>query len=258
MGSFPHSRFTAMTGAEIDQLAELVRGADLTVRVPWSRGWRLKNLVRHVGIVHRWATRLIVTEARGYRRMRDTDDWPGKPTADEAADWLLAERHPLLDALTSADPDKAMWAWGADKHVRFWSRRMTHETGVHRADAELTLGVAPRFTADIAVDGVSEFLDNLWCARAWRRDMRELCGAGERLELAASDTGDRWTVERTEDGFRWTHHPDGEPGPSEVRVSGSASDLYLLVWNRITPDAEGLAVTGDRALWDHWHRYSAV
>jgi hypothetical protein len=103
-----HTEFKATAGAEIDRLAELVRDVDLTLRVPWSRGWRLKNLLRHVGMVHRWATRLVVTEARGYRRMCDTNDWPADPTAEKAADWLLAGRDPLLDALTSADPDQVM------------------------------------------------------------------------------------------------------------------------------------------------------
>jgi hypothetical protein len=135
---------------------------------------------------------------------------------------------------------------------------MPHETGIHRADAELTLGMDPSFEPDIAVDGVSEFLDNLWCARAWRRDMRELCGAGERIGLAASDTGDRWAIERTEEGIRWTHHPDGQPRSNEVNVTGSARDLYLLVWNRIGVDADGVALAGDRTLWDHWRRYSSV
>jgi hypothetical protein len=32
-----------------------------------------------------------------------------------------------------------MWAWGPDKHARFWSRRMLHETAVHRVTGDPTL-----------------------------------------------------------------------------------------------------------------------
>ena len=40
---------------------------------------------------------------------------------------------------------------------------------------------------------------------------------------------------------------DGDPG---CTVRGSASDLFLFLWNRRTPD--GLDVTGDAALPDVW------
>ena len=32
-----------------------------------------------------------------------------------------------------------MWAWGPDKHARFWPRRLLHETAVHRGDAYLLM-----------------------------------------------------------------------------------------------------------------------
>ncbi len=39
---------------------------------------------------------------------------------------------------------------------------------------------------------------------------------------------------------------------ADCTVEGSASDLYLLLWNRRTVD--GLAVTGDASLLDHWRQ----
>jgi len=247
-----------MAGREIDRLVELVREADLNQRVPWSRTWRLGNLVHHVGAVHRWATDLVRTDARRYRPIRDTDDWPPDPTAPAVAVWLIAGREPLLSALESADPDHKMWAWGVDQHVRFWSRRMTHETGIHRADAQLTVGLSPGFDRVIAADGISEFLDNLWRARAWRRDMGALRGRGETLALSATDTGDRWTIVRSDTGFDWTHHVRGRAPRADVTVSGTVTDLYLLAWKRVRPDHPGIRMRGDAAIYDQWFRYSSV
>ena len=255
---FSHLGFCEVAAAEIGALADLVREADLGARIPWSRTWRLADLVHHVGAVHRWAAGLVRTDARRYRPVRDTDDWPARPTRARAARWLLDGRDPLVDVLAESDPDHPMWAWGADHHVRFWSRRMTHETAVHRADAELALGLVPAFAPDVAGDGVSEFLENLWSARAWRRDMGGLRGEGETVRLDASDTGERWWTVRTPTGFTWGFHAGGRAPRGDVTVSAAVADLYLLVWKRLRPPSPEVTIRGDRSVLDHWFRYSSV
>lgn len=147
--------------------------------------------MHHTGSIHRWATGLVDTRARRMRRIKDTDDWERGLSPAAQAEWLCAGARPLLGALRSADPDEAMWAWGADQRVRFWSRRMVHETGIHRADAELALGLEPWFEPAVAADGVSEFFENLWRARAFRRSIGNPRGNGETLRFAATDTDDQ-------------------------------------------------------------------
>jgi uncharacterized protein (TIGR03083 family) len=247
-----------MAGAEVGTLADLVRDADLSTRIPWSRTWRLGDLVHHVGGVHRWAAALVREEARGYRPIRDTDDWPSDPTSARAARWLLAGRDGLVDVLRERDPDERVWAWGPHHHVRFWSRRMTHETAVHRADAELALGRDPSFSPQLAGDGVNEFLENLWSARAWRRDMGALRGDGESLRFDSTDTGERWRIERNEKGFDWSYHPRPRAPRGDVTVAAPVADLYLLVWKRLRPEAPTVTLRGDRSVFDHWARYSSV
>lgn len=255
---FSHLELCARAGEEVDRVTELVAGADLAAKVPWSRVWRLEELAHHVGAIHRWAAELVATEARRYRPIRETDDWrPGLP-ADDVAGWLRTGGDHLVSVLAAADPERRAWAWGVDQHVRFWSRRMTHETGIHRADAELALGLMPTFDPQVAADGMSEFLENLWKARAWRRDMGALRGAGESVSFVATDVGERWDVERTPAGFSWVHTTSGRRRRSDVTVSGSVSDLYLFVWKRLPPENAGLTVRGDRAGLSHWLRYSAV
>lgn len=255
---FSHLDLCARASQEIDRVAGLVASANLAKKIPWSRVWRLEELAHHVGAIHRWATELVATDARRYRPIRDTDDWrPGLPAAD-VAQWLQTGRIHLVSVLAAADPERRVWAWGVDQHVRFWSRRMTHETGIHRADAELALGLTPTFDPQVAADGMSEFLENLWKARAWRRGMGALRGEGESVSFVATDVAERWDVERTPAGFSWVHATRDRGKRSDVIVTGSASDLYLFVWKRLHPENAGLTVRGDRAGLNHWLRHSAV
>ena len=167
--------------------------------------------------------------------------------------------------LRAADPDARMWAWGPDKHARFWSRRMLHETAVHRADAELSLGIEPHIDPPVAADGIDELLENLPRSRPLR-------GNGEQLHLVATDQPDRWTITRHPTTFTWTHrrpgprgHPDpgahGQPacGPAPaVTANATTAELYLFLWGRRPPTDPRLVVTGDHALLDHWREHAVI
>ncbi|KJY16262.1 hypothetical protein VR46_45300, partial [Streptomyces sp. NRRL S-444] len=76
-------------------------------------------------------------------------------------DWLAESAAEAAEVFAAIDLDAPMWAWGVDQHARFWVRRMLFETLVHRADAELALGIDPHIDRVLAVDGIDEFLTNL-------------------------------------------------------------------------------------------------
>jgi uncharacterized protein (TIGR03083 family) len=161
----------------------------------------------------------------------------------------------LVPVLRAADPEARMWAWGPDKHVRFWPRRMLHETAVHRVDAELALGIEPLVDPAVAVDGVEEFLENLPRSRALR-------GEGERLRLRATDQPEGWTVTLGPERFGWVGgEPDGGAAGAATRavtVQATAAGLYLLLWRRRPPTDARVGVGGDRALLAHWLQHSVV
>ena len=255
-----HGDCCARLDGEVEAFAALIRDGDLAVRVPWSRTWRLANLVHHVGAIHRWATNIVAVDARRYLPVRDTDDWSDEFIDTGADRWLRAGGDRLLSVLQDADPDRRVWAWGVDQHVRFWSRRMLHETGIHRADIELTLGLSRRFDPVAAGDGVSEFLENLWRARAWKRGMGALSGDGQRIVFQAADTGERWLVIRHPKGFDWDRHPAGSRMrvPADATVRAAVADLYLLVWRRLPLDGNTITTRGDDELLRHWYRHSTV
>ena len=67
------------------------------------------------------------------------------------------------------------------------------------------------------------------------------------MVVHAEDTDDRWHLTFTPDGIT-TVRGDG---PADVTMTGDASDLYLVLWNRGKDSA--ITVDGDRELLDLWH-----
>jgi uncharacterized protein (TIGR03083 family) len=147
-----------------------------------------------------------------------------------------------------------MWAWGADQHVRFWSRRQLHETLVHRTDVELALGRAPMAEPAVAADAIDEFLANLRGAAAFSPRVSNLCGGGERLAFRATDEDREWSVTLRPDGF-----DIGEAGRApDATLAASALNLLLVLYRRRPPGTAGVQLAGDGALVDMWLANSAL
>lgn len=237
---------------EIARMADAVRGADLTTRVPTCPDWSLADLVEHAGIVQRWAAEMV-RQLSPERLDRERMDVP-VPEPAARPDWLAAGAAEVVAAFRAADPDAAMWAWGADQHARFWPRRMLHETTVHRADAELALGRDPVIPAEVAIDGIDELLDNLPHAVAFRPHVQELRGDGETIHLHATGAGGEWTIRLEPEGFSVEHdHAKGT-----VAVRGAATDLLLLLYGRRAPSDDRFECFGDDALLNRWLEHSAL
>ncbi|GLW10559.1 hypothetical protein Misp01_56870 [Microtetraspora sp. NBRC 13810] len=225
-------------------MAEVVAGRDLTAPVPTCPGWDLAELVTHTGGVHRWAAYLVDGLAQRFVDRAGLD--PGLPEGRDAYPVWLAEGAPLLSgALEGREGGTPMWAWGADRHVRWWSRRQLHETVVHRADAEIALGLVPEIDEETAEDGVAEFFDLVPRVR-WRDGVRELTGSGETISWQAG-TGAGRLVTLTPEGFE--HEPSGRTGTVTVRTA-TAGELLLLVWGR--RPASHHVVEGDAGLLAWW------
>ena len=252
-GMETHQRCCDLASAEIDRFATVIRGADPATPVPTCGRWTLADLIQHLAQIHRWVAGMVA-ELSLTRHSRKKADLPLPPDPATWADWLAEAQTLLVPVLRAADPEAPMWAWGPDKHVRFWSRRMVHETGVHRVDAELALGLGSWVDPAVAADGVEEFLENLPRSRSLR-------GTGEQLRLVASDRPDRWTIIRHPAAFAWTRgDPESDPpGPAaSVTVRASTADLYLLLWGRWPSTDARYEVAGDRALLAHWQQHAVI
>ncbi len=247
-----HEWFCARAEAEIARMASVAAGASPGTPVPSCPGWTMAKLVKHTGIVHRWAGHIVATRARARTEQRDIE--AGLP-ADEAAypRWLAAGAAPLAAALRSAGPDTVVLAWGAEQRSGWWARRMLHETTVHRADAELALGAWPDIDPVAAADGIEEFLANLPAARRPSQRLAEL-PAGKSLHLHATDSDGEWLVRFGAGGVEWSRGHE----KASAAVRGPAAALLLFTYGRIPGSDARLAVSGDAALLDTWQEKTAL
>ncbi|HWU06675.1 MAG TPA: maleylpyruvate isomerase family mycothiol-dependent enzyme [Streptomyces sp.] len=247
-----YTRYCDEILAETGRLAELVKDADLTRRVPGCPDWNLRELVLHVGRAHRWAGEIT--------RRRAAEEIPGAqvpgsggPAGDDPAalaQWLTAGAATAVDALREAGPDTEVWTWGWERRTAFWARRMTHETVVHRGDAFLAAGAAFEVAPDLAADTITEWLEIVAFVQAQGDpEAAQLRGDGRSLHLHATDVpGAEWLIGLGEDGFTWRHAHE----KATVALRGPLTELMLAFNRRQEPDEGGLEVLGDRELLDFW------
>lgn len=127
---------------------------DLVTPIPTCPGWTMRDLVRHTGGVHRWATAHVVG-----RLLQPVDGLdpvvPVQPEDDVLIEWFVAGHAVLVQALRDADPDLACWTFlPAPSPLAFWARRQAHETGIHRVDAEGPTASITPFPPAFAADGI--------------------------------------------------------------------------------------------------------
>ena len=247
-----HAWFCEAGGAEIAALAKVVGDApDLSASVPTCPDWTVAELARHIGTIHRWATSIVVSQADARPPFPETES-PGS-SADGWAQWLTSGAVPLLAALRSAGPVTPVWTWGPGRTSGWWARRILHETAVHRADAELALGVAdPVIDPVVATDGIDEFLFNLPSARRPYRHLASL-PTGASLHLHATDVDGEWLIRFTESGIVW----ERGHAKATVAVRAPVTSLLLFTYGRI-PGSDGrITVFGDSALLDAWQEKTA-
>lgn len=221
--------------------------ARLDTSVPTCPKWSVRDLVDHLGGVYRWATFHLTTSSTAAtteeeeRRIFAVDGDP--------LELFRASHRGLVAALRDAADDLACWSFlPAPTPRAFWSRRQALETAVHRFDAESADGATEAIDSRLALDGIDELLRGFHARSRSRLVSDPPCS----LSLRATDSGDAWTVQVLEDrrvveeGYRG----------ADCQVSGTASDLYLFLWNRLGRDA--LAVSGSLHVLDVWRERSGI
>jgi uncharacterized protein (TIGR03083 family) len=209
--------------------------AGLAAEVPSCPGWSVADLCWHLGSVHDFWRR-IVAERR--------DSWDGmepseRPADDELVEWYRTGFAATLDALRAADPAQPNWTWADDDHTAgFVIRRMAQETAVHCWDAQQAAGDARPIEAELASDGIDEFLHH------FLGDESEAPPVAGSVHLHCTDVDGEWTIRERDDGFDVTR----EHAKGDCAIRGAASDLLLVLWRRqplstvdVVGDAEAAA-----------------
>ena len=172
--------------------------------VPQYPDWNLIDLAAHTASIHGRTAR-IVTELPAERPPSSR-----LPEGADVLDWAEEMLEIMLAALRGADPGLPCWGFGPSPTVGFWERRMVIETGVHRWDAAHAFGEEDRLIDNVAISGLDEYAD-MWLPHL---------GDVQPLSLLATDLERAW---------------DFDLGPADLRVEGTASDLYLRLMSRPSP-----------------------
>ena len=233
----------------IDERSSAFRAAvaaapSLDVQVPTCPEWTLFDLVQHLGEGRRaWAATVAAGPADAKSAAVGA---PAAPREREALlAWLAASTQELLDALREAGPDRGCWTWWgpaqSPQTTGAVARHQLQEIAVHTYDAQLALGAPQPLPAEVALDGVEEFLSTCSATTsAWPH------------EPAAIDfraTEDRsWRLWLSADGAKAATAAGEDPAAADASAQGAASELVLVFYGRVPVDS--LKLDGDRRLFD--------
>jgi uncharacterized protein (TIGR03083 family) len=240
----------ALERAGLD-FADAAEKAGFDAQVPTCPEWTVRDLVQHVGYVHRWAAAYV----RDRRVAVLTDDEEESAVGPMPADadlipWYQASHLELVDLLRASDPSLACWHFlPADTPLGFWARRQAHETIIHRADMQATVGTIAAVPSDVGRDGIDELLMGFYATRGRRLRTDDPCT----LIVEAVDIPGTWTVRMTPEGATITRDPTPD---ADCVLRGPAAELYLALWNR--RDTTDLHVEGDPAVLARWRERATI
>lgn len=235
----------------LDALAEnsvallaAVRAAGASAPVPGCPDWTGADLAWHIGEVQDFWGWVVRERSMAPAEYED----PSRPESEDAeqsfADILTfasAAAAELHRVLTEADPETPIWNWtGRDQTASWVVRRMAQEVAVHRFDAERTAGRDHRLDAELAADGIDEFLT--YFQPSTSSDAASLAGS---VHLHVTDADGEWTVRPGDDSAAIVTR---EHTKADTAMRGPAHDLLMTLWRRVPVDT--VDVFGDRALAD--------
>lgn len=231
--------------------AELFRDVDQSNPVPTCPGWTLGQLLRHVGRGDRWAAQIVHDRLEDYLDPRTVEGGKPPPDPADAASWLSGGAQRLIDAVELTGPETPVWTFLGARPAGWWVRRRLHETAVHRADAALATGTDFALDANVAADGITEWLERV-AVQAGSQGAPLPLQEGDTLHLHATDPGlgeaGEWTVRVDEGAIAWAH----EHGKGSAALRGGASELLLAILRRVALADTGIELFGDDAVWQNW------
>lgn len=232
-----------------ERLAEAAESAGLDASVPTCPRWQVRDLLAHLGGVHRWAAS-YVSSGRSHPGTREEEAAFFTKVRDDAlVGWFREGHRALVEALSAADETTTCWTFlPAPSPLAFWARRQAHETAVHRADAESAISAVPQWDPAFAVDGIDELLNGFLN----RPKGRLVADPPMSMAIVATDIDAAWTVHIEPD----TRRIVSGQRPADLTLAGTASNLYLLLWNRA--GAERVDMRGDPAVLELWRTRATV
>jgi uncharacterized protein (TIGR03083 family) len=220
-------------------LAEAAEGAGPAAPVAGCPGWDVAELVWHVTEVHYFWADIVAGS------LADPEAVPALERPDGFPALLVRYRagvERIAEVLADADPATPVWTWARQKDAAFVIRHQAQETAVHRWDAEQAAGRSFTIEPALAADAVDEFFEHTAARR--REGVPPVGGA---VHLHATDTPGEWTVSEDASGALVVERGHAR---GDAALRATASDLLLLLYRRIGPEAE--ARHGDAAVLERF------
>ena len=242
------AEYIGWVASEGELFASAAGRGELNVDIPPCPGWDMRELVRHLGLIHLWAAGHVAFphEEPDSVELHDLAGfWPDLAAWPDDADlisWYRDTHGNLVRVLESAPADLDCHTFlPAPSPLAMWARRQASEIAIHRFDAEMSRGVTSQFDPQFA----SDMLDELLCGFGPRGRPLDIESARV-IHVHTDDTNEDWYVtlgpERTDTARQGSE--------ADLTLIGTAAELYLLLWNR-TPDSS-VTMTGDSELMNLW------
>jgi uncharacterized protein (TIGR03083 family) len=229
-------------------LAGIAATADLTTTVPTCPDWTLRQLITHVGRAHRWAAAIVATQAAEPIPFREVPDGRLPDDPAERPAWIRDGAALLAETVTAGSGP--VWTHFGPGPASYWARRMAHETAVHRADGQITVGIRPVIDPVVAADGIAEWLGFLPDGTAGDQAGQPApVPEGKVVHFHATDAADgEWLIRGVPGGVTVA----AGHGKGDLALRGPASAILLVMLRRLPPGDPAVEVIGDRSLLEAW------
>ncbi|MFK7918636.1 MAG: maleylpyruvate isomerase family mycothiol-dependent enzyme [Ilumatobacter sp.] len=234
---------------------DMVRSNDHATPVPSCPGWTVGDIADHMADCWNFWSHVVGNGITDRGKLQTIEGRTGS-TGNELVEWLAATHQALDSALRVAPTTQPAWSWAGSKLDVAWvSRRMTHESAVHRWDLARAVGTDYEIPTNVAADGIDEFLMWFMGHRRGEGEMK----VGGTVHLHCTDTTDADTA-----GGEWFVASVKEPNCSFTRehrkgdaaIRGRAHDLQMWLWRRNGDRPAGVEVIGNDVVARRFRAYS--
>src|SRR6478672_10720088 len=244
-----------ISASESRKLADEADRVLLSDPVPTCPDWTVRQLVEHLGGVHRWAAAIVTRGLLQDLPAAEQTAFAAPTDGGALLPWYRDGARELINALKAAPDDLRAFVFlkGAPPAKHFWARREAHETAIHRVDVlAARLGRLPTTAeASIATDFALDGIDELAAGFVPRRSSRLRTDEPFRMTIAPTDADVAWTVAVSDQPPVVTRVADPT---AHSLITGTAAALYLGLWNR----GDDVAENGTVDALGHWREQVRV